>query len=154
MDATSGCHCIVGHFKRSPLAYTRLNKIQQDLNLPQHRLIQDQPTRWNSTSYMLQSIAEQKMALAAYSTECDIPTLNTHQLDLISKVIAVLSPIEEITKSISTDEASVSLIIPFIRALRKTLENHDNNRGVRSMKGEMLTSLNRRYSDVETNVPL
>ena len=66
---------------------------------------------------MLQRIAEQKMALAAYSTECDISTLTAHQLDLISKVIAILNPIEEITKSISTNEASVSLIIPFVRAL-------------------------------------
>ena len=57
----------------------------------------------------------------------------------ISKVIAVLNSIEEITKSISTDAASGSLII--IRGLRRTLEIHDNDRGVRTMKGDMLTSL-------------
>ena len=103
---------------------------------------------------MLQSIAEQKMALAAYSTESDIPLLTPYQLGLISKVIAVLNPIQEITKSIATDAASVSLIIPFIRALRRTLEIHDNDCGVRTMKGDMLTSLNRRYIDVESNSAL
>ena len=80
--------------------------------------------------------------------------LTPYQLDLIGKVIAVLNPIEEITKSISTDAASVSLIIPFIRALRRTLKIHDNDRGVQTMKGDMLTSLNRRYIDVESNSPL
>ena len=59
---------------------------------------------------MLHSIAEQKMVLAAYSTEGDIPTLTPYQLDLIGKLIAVLNPTEEMTKSISTDAASVSLL--------------------------------------------
>ncbi len=153
-DTISVCRQIVGHFKCSPLAYSRLNKIQDNLELPKHRLIQDEPTRWNSTLYMLQNVAEQKMALAAYSTEGSIPSLTPNQLNLISKVIAVLNPIQEITKSISTDAASLSLIIPFIRALRKTLENHDDDSRVQTMKSDMLTSLNRRYKDVESDVPL
>ena len=72
---------IVGHFKHSTLAYHRLNEIQDKLTLDKHRLVQDKPTRWNSTLYMLQSIYTQKMALAAYSTEYDsINMLSTHQL--------------------------------------------------------------------------
>ena len=35
------CCRIVGHFKCSPLAYSLLNKIQQNLGLPQHHIIQD-----------------------------------------------------------------------------------------------------------------
>lgn len=48
----------------------------------------------------------------------------------------------------------MSLIIPFVRAFRKTLENHDNDHGIRTMKNEMLISLNRTYGDVEGNEPL
>ena len=59
-------------------------------------------------------VAEQKMALAAYSTEYSIPQLNANQLDIVGKVIAALSPIEEITKAVSANAASVSLIIPFV----------------------------------------
>ena len=44
IDILAICHRIVGHFKRSPLVYSLLNKIQQNLGLPQHRLIQDEPT--------------------------------------------------------------------------------------------------------------
>ena len=153
-DTVAVCRRIVGHFKHSPLACPRLKEIQENLGLPTHRLKQDEPTRWNSTLYMLQTISEQKMALAAYSTENNIVQLTSNQLDLINKSIAVLSPVEEITKSISTDQASVSLIIPFIRAFQRTLENHEDDSGVRTMKEQMLMSLKRRYRGVESNEPL
>ena len=98
VDLLSLCRGIVGHFKRSSLAYGKLHQIQESLSLPQHRLKQDEPTRWNSSLYMLQSIVEQKMAIAAYGSENDISVLNQTQLDLANKVIKVLEPIEEITK--------------------------------------------------------
>ena len=77
--------------------------------------------------FMLQSIAEQKMALAAYSSEYGITQLSSHQLDLVNKIISALSPVEEITKSISAKAASVSAIIPFIRMLEKSLEKHHDD---------------------------
>ena len=100
---------------------------------------------------MLEAILEQKMALAAYVTEYgDIQQLSPNQLDFIGKVVQVLGYIEEITKSISCDAASVSMIISFIRRLRLTLEkNDDSDRGVRTMKADMLQSLNDRYDGVE-----
>ena len=78
-DTLAICQKIVGHFKHSPLAYIQLNEIQERLGLPPHCLQQDEPTQWNSTLYMLQSIIEQKMALAAYSSEHEsIPQLTSH----------------------------------------------------------------------------
>ena len=65
----AACHKIVGHLKHSSLAYCRLKEIQQNLGLPQHRLKQDEPTWWNSSLYMIQSVIEQKVALAAYATK-------------------------------------------------------------------------------------
>ena len=38
---------IVSHFQRSPLASAELLKAQKQLNIPQHKLLQDCPTRWN-----------------------------------------------------------------------------------------------------------
>ena len=52
------CRRIVGHFKRSTLAYGKLKEIQKNLGLPQHNLKQDEPTRWNSSLYMIQSVVE------------------------------------------------------------------------------------------------
>ena len=141
---------IVGHFKHSTLAYHRLNEIQDKLSMDKHRLVQDEPTRWNSSLYMLQSIYTQKMALAAYATEYDsINMLTTHQLELVRKIIAVLEPVEEITKLISTDAASASVLIPLLRALEKSLSKHHDDSGIQTMKSEMLSSLKRRYADVE-----
>ena len=65
-------------------------------------------------------------------------------------MVNILGYIEEITKSISCDSASVLMIIPFIRGLRLTLEkNDDSDRGVRTMKADMLQSLNDCYDGIE-----
>ncbi len=73
------------------MAYTHLADIQKNLGLPLHRLVQDEPTRWNSTLYMLVRLLEQKMALAAYATEYNIAQLSSNQVSLASKLVKVLS---------------------------------------------------------------
>ena len=65
-DIIAICKSIVGNFHRSSVASHNLKRIQKSLNIPQHKLKQDVQTRWNSTFYMLTSVQEQKMALAAY----------------------------------------------------------------------------------------
>ena len=87
---------------------------------------------------MLQTVYEQKMALAAYATEhSGITMLTPNQTDLTRKIIAVLEPVEEITKMISKGSASISMLIPMV----KTLENfnkHEDDSGIQTMKGESL----------------
>ena len=80
--------------------------------------------------------------------------LTATQLDLAGKVVKVLGCVEEITKSISTETTSTSLIIPFVQALCNIGENDDNDRGVRTMKADILASLNRRYGNIEANTIL
>ena len=150
-DMCATARKIVGHFRRSCLAYDHLRSIQANLGLAQHRLVQDEPTRWNSTLHMLQRILEQKMALAAYATEHPIPQLTQNQLNLANKVVQVLVPIDEITKSVSLDSAAVSVIIPFVRILSRTLDQNEEDSGVRTMKADMKASLAKRYVDVEKN---
>jgi len=65
-------------------------------------------------------------------------------------VVKILSYFDKITKFISCDSASVSMIIPFIRGLRSTLEKNDDfDKGVRTTKADMLQSLNDHYDGVE-----
>ena len=97
------------------------------------------------------SVIEQKMSLAAYATETGIVTLLPTQLDLAEKIVAALSSVEELTKSVSADCASVAIIIPFVKMLSKTLQKHHNDSGVRTMKNEMLCSLNQRFCDIGDN---
>ena len=89
------------------------------------------------------------MSLAAYATQYSIPQLTANQLDLVGKVITASSPIEEMTKAVSANAASVSLIIQFVQMLSKTMEKRQDDKGVQTMKSEMLASLKRRFSDTE-----
>ncbi|XP_058606099.1 zinc finger BED domain-containing protein 4-like [Onychostoma macrolepis] len=93
---------IVGHFKHSPLAYSRLEDIQMNLNMDIKRLQQDVQTRWNSSLYMLQSLLQQKRALSVFAAERTLPaTLTAHQWELMNKTADVLSPFEELTRDVS-----------------------------------------------------
>ena len=140
IDVLSLCRKTVGHSRPSCLAYSRLIAIQESLGLRQYQLIQDEPTRRNSSLHMLQRILEQKMAIVAYASEHTIVQLTSHQLQLAPKIAAVLSPIEEVTKSISSDVASISVVLPFVRILQKTLNEHHDVSGLCTMKNEMKTS--------------
>ena len=72
---------------------------------------------------MMKSIQEQKIALAASAAENgSIQQLLSLQLDLLKKCIEVLGPVEEITRSISADLASISIVIPYICVLTRTLQ--------------------------------
>ena len=91
---------------------------------------------------MFESVLEQKMALAAYCVKTgSIQQLKPHQLELMRKCVDILSPKEEITRSISADLASISIVILYIRILTRTLQKNENDSGIRTMKGELLKSL-------------
>ena len=99
---------------------------------------------------MLQTIYELKTALAAYATEHgSITMLSPNQIELTRKLITALEPVEEITKMVSTDTASISVLIPLVKILKKAFSKHDDNAGIHTMKLEMLTSLEGRFDDIE-----
>ena len=154
-DIIAICKSIVGHFHRSSVASHNLKRIQESLNIPQHKLKQNVQTRWNSTFYMLTSVQEQKMALAAYAAEnSGVQQLSSHQLDVMKRVIEILSPVEEITRSISADLAAISIVIPYIRILTRALEKNTDDSGIRTMKRELLHSLKLRFNRIEENKQL
>ena len=66
---------------------------------------------------------------ATTDTEHMIIQLTSYQLELVAKIVAALSPIEEVTKSISTDAAYISVVLPFVRILSKTLSQHHDDSG-------------------------
>ena len=143
------CRKIVGHFKHSPLAYSRLQAVQTKVK----RLQQDVPTRWNSTFFMMESLLEQKHALAAYAADHDLPAnLTAQHWGLIENVITLLSPFEQLTRNISSSEASVADVIPSVRALRRLLSKAaDTDHAVKTTKTALLESVNKRFSEYEFN---
>ena len=128
------CRSIVGHFKHLSVASHLLTRIQDNLGLPRHTLKQDVSTRWNSSLYMLQSILEQKMALAAYAAKNDVSQLTANQLEIARKLVLLLAPVEEITQLISKQTATISVVIPMIRVLLRSWDKESDDRGVQTEK--------------------
>lgn len=51
--AVGAARCLVEHFKKSELACSKLKEKQKQMDTPEHKLVQDVSTRWNSTFYMM-----------------------------------------------------------------------------------------------------
>lgn len=142
---------IVGHFKHSPLAYSRLEDIQVELKMPRKRLLQDVQVRWNSTLYMLQSLLDQKRPLSLYASEHNLPSnLTSNQWMLAEKTVQVLAPFEEITRAVSAETATCADVIPAITVLKRALAREENDTGIKTMKSTLLEAVERRFSHVET----
>lgn len=59
----------VSSFTRSPKLSRKLTKKQTDLSLPEHKLIHDEPTHWNSSYDMAERFLEQQQAVCAVLAE-------------------------------------------------------------------------------------
>ena len=141
---------LVGHYHRSNVAFNTFRQIQAQLNLPQHVLIQDVATRWNSSYYMLERLVEQKKAITASNTECQPPSeLRAQQWILAEKVVKLLKVFEEATREISGDYSSASIVIPIINSLKWTISQEEDDHGIMGMKRGMLRSITDRYGDIE-----
>ena len=99
---------------------------------------------------MFQSVLEQKMAIAACCAKNDnIQQPSTYQLGLVIKYVDILSPTEEVTHSISARLTSISIMIPYIHVLIRTLEKNEDDSGICTMKSQILHSLRTRFTGVE-----
>ena len=101
-DIIITCKQIVGHFSHSQLAYNKLAMLQTRHDLPQHKLIQDAATRWNSTYFMLSRMLEQKAAVTSYSIDSDIaniPVIDGGSWKLIDNIVSLLKVFHEITST-------------------------------------------------------
>lgn len=141
---------IVSHFNRSPSAISKLTEIQDQLNLEKHKLIQDVPTRWNSTYYMLKRNLEQRKALVMYAVDNKIPSLTPYQWGLVQKIVQLLSPFEEITREASNRTSTISMIIPTILALKlflsKAVQSNSDYSGILTTVEEFSQSVGKRFS--------
>ncbi|XP_051811092.1 zinc finger BED domain-containing protein 4-like [Acanthochromis polyacanthus] len=143
---------IVGHFKHSQVASSRLQGVQKELGMQVKRLQQDVATRWNSTFYMMQSLVEQKRALGAYAADYELPaTVTANQWAILENMITLLAPFEQLTREISSAEASAADVIPAVVALRRLLSRPtDTDRGVQTAKATLLKAVNDRFHGVQS----
>lgn len=92
-NALAKCRKVVGHFKHSPANAAELEQKQVEHGQKKEALVQDVPTRWNSTLDMIKSICRNEQPLRdvlATSTKIVMPT--TPEMDKLRRLEMLLEP--------------------------------------------------------------
>ena len=71
--AIARCKTLVEHYKKLTKETYHLREKQKMLQIEEHNLIQDCPTRWESMMAMLQRVSDQQAAIAAVLIEGNVP---------------------------------------------------------------------------------
>ena len=129
---------------------------QKTLQLPDHKLIQDCPTRWDSTLAMLNHVSEQQTAIATVLMEGRLQHLmpEGEEWNIIENLVNILHLFQEATEVMSTDKyPTISSVKPVLyKLIEKTLKEKDDDGTTNQlMKKEIKTDLAQRYqaSDVK-----
>ena len=122
----SQCRFIVGHFSHSVLAKERLTKIQECIaDHPKRKLVQDVPTRWNSTYYMVERLVEQEKAIVSYDHKYGFPGTvkvpEKYKFGWLREFVELLGPLEAATREMCRDTATAADVIPMVTALKMQL---------------------------------
>lgn len=149
-DVMTRARNIATRFNHSASACSLLESIQKDLGLPCHKMVQDVPTRWNSSYLMLERLYEQRRAISAIAPDIGLTILSNNEWNILGSMVSLLKPFEELTKRISSDRCTIADVLPAVAMLRRYLEKDDPfHSGVKALKSELLRSLNTRFSATE-----
>ncbi|KAM8820135.1 zinc finger BED domain-containing protein 4 [Eudromia elegans] len=108
---------------RSAKAKEKLAELQKEYELPQHQLIQDVPSKWNTSFHMLERLIEQKRAIDEMSIECSFRELiSCDQWEVMQSVCHALKPFEVASREMSTHMSTLSQVIPMIHILNRKIE--------------------------------
>ncbi|XP_050561099.1 zinc finger BED domain-containing protein 4 [Spodoptera frugiperda] len=114
---------IVRHFKKSNLAWEKLKRYQEQAGTTAKRLLQEVPTRWNSTYYMLQRCVEIREPLNSAMVNLGMSPVTSYEWELCQELCQILHPCEEVTRELSGQKyITGSLVIPITVGLIKALE--------------------------------
>lgn len=132
IDKTIGAaRSLVHHFKKSELASSKLKTKQKSMGVDNQQLLQDVPTRWNSTYYMVRRLLAQRWPVTAVLSDPDVTRRGKHYLDLktsqwalLEELEVVLQPFEEATTFLSAESyVTVSRLPRLVKGLQKSTQN-------------------------------
>nr|XP_024654066.1 zinc finger BED domain-containing protein 1-like [Maylandia zebra] len=124
------CRKIVGHFKQSPASTTELNQQQVALGKKSDQLIQDVPTRWNSTLAMVSRLLCNREAVQATLDQ------QNHRLVLpteaewakLQRLELLLEPCKYVTELLGGEAyVSCSVVLPAFRHLYRVMDITDDD---------------------------
>lgn len=128
--AVSAARCLVEHFK-SELSCNKLKTKQKQMGTPQHKLIPDASTRWNSTYYMTSRLLEQRWPVTATLSDSELTTQGKKYLDLESEQWSLLEELEQALRPFECASTylsgepyvTVSALPPLVKGLLRSTQN-------------------------------
>ncbi|XP_027007419.1 zinc finger BED domain-containing protein 4 isoform X1 [Tachysurus fulvidraco] len=132
---------------RSAKAKEKLAELQKAYNLPEHQLIQDVPSKWKTSYFMLERLVEQKKAIDEMSLECNFRELiSCDQWEVMQSVCNALKPFEVACREMSNRTATLGQVIPLIHILNRKIDMlFDETMGIdnmlKSLKEAMVTRM-------------
>nr|CAH7753141.1 unnamed protein product [Callosobruchus chinensis] len=150
------CRKIAGHFNHSTMAKQELEKIQDRLNQKVLKVLQDS-TRWNSSYHMLERLDCIKDSLSLYASNNKIEQFNSDDWTLIQDLVKVLKPLDDVTKTLSSQNSCISDVIPITRALNKIYDEIQESLNISvpsvvDFVSALKNELNYRFSEIDKNI--
>lgn len=150
---------ISAFFHRSTIASHELKQKQKLLDLPQHKLVTDVPTRWNSAFEMVERFLEQQAAISAAllapeirKQEKDLSSLTEADITTAEAVALALKPMKKATIVVSQEGTqTLSVIAPLRARLLKEMHPAPTDPVmVKEMKSAVHQDLQKRYYHYDT----
>ncbi|XDV31713.1 hypothetical protein PO909_002676 [Leuciscus waleckii] len=116
---------VVTYFRSSTSAKEMLTQVQQDMNRPVLKLVNEVETRWNSTFHMLQRQHDERQTVGASlaSLKTDIAPLHAQDYEAIQQILCVLAPFHLATVELSEEKrVSGSKVIPLLKMIHHSLQ--------------------------------
>ena len=150
------CKKAVAAFSYSWKKKRDLAVAQEELHLPQHKLVTESPTRWGSRQKMVERMLEQQKAIAQVlgadkKTRQLVPTWQ--DLDVLESVHGALNPLLEFTDALSSENyVSVSYLKPMLQLFRTQIlkPSDDETQLTKELKMTVMSYLDEKYADPNT----
>ncbi|XP_053177226.1 E3 SUMO-protein ligase ZBED1-like [Scomber japonicus] len=143
---------VVTFFHKSTTAHKVLAEKQVMLNIPQHRLIHDVTTRWNTVHDMLEqqpAIYSALLDKAVKKSAKDMSMLTDSELKLAEELIQLLNPLKKMTTLMSSESTPTSsMILPLkTMTLKSMAPDSQDSPTIRDAKAAVTKDLEKRYTD-------
>ncbi|CAI5637704.1 zinc finger BED domain-containing protein 1 isoform X1 [Oreochromis niloticus] len=145
---------IVSFFRSSTTAKEKLAQVQQQMGRPVLKLINEVPTRWNSTYQMLSRLHDEKEAVwvSLASLPTDLTPLTVDECDIVREALLVLAPFHQATVELSEERrVSGSKVIPMMKMLYCALERNSLHLHTQAAT-HLHDQLRRRVTDTASNL--
>ena len=151
------CRRIVAAFSQSWKRNNELTKVQQQQQLPLHKLKADVSTRWGSTAVMVKRILEQKEAIRIVLSgdrSTSHLAISWQDIDLLTSISAFVTPLEDLTNTLSGEtHVTISAVKPVLQHLCNVLlaESREDSELTKEMKERCKAKVLQQYGSSDVN---